>query len=101
MRKKIGIITLLVVVSVFFAGCAGEAPEEEVTQETDFLANVSPIVSVTGVVVPEQWATLSIANNGVVEELFVSEGDQVKRGDVLLRLDGQERLQAARDGAEL
>jgi HlyD family secretion protein len=102
-RSKYIVLVLVVLLSsVLLTACAGNAPEEEMaTTETNFLANVSPIVSVTGVVVPEQWATLSIANNGVIEELFVDEGDSVTAGDVLLRLDGQERLQAVRDGAEL
>ena len=99
--KSKNVILMLVMVVALLAGCAGNDPEENATPEAETLINVSPIVSVTGVVVPEQWATLSIANNGVVEELFVDEGDSVKTGEVLLRLDGQERLQAARDGAEL
>lgn len=99
-EMKKGLIFALMAL-VLLAGCGGEAPAEEVTTETDFLVDVSPIVSVTGVVVPEQWATLSIAKNGVVEELFVEEGDEVRAGEALLRLDGNEQLQAALDGAEL
>ena len=95
------VVLMILVVAAFLAGCASETPAEDVTPEAELLLNVSPIVSVTGVVVPEQWATLSIANNGVIEGLCVDEGDSVKAGEVLLRLDGQERLQAARDGAEL
>ena len=102
-RIKMKVVVILALLTVvLLTGCGGNAPEEEATTpETDFLANVSPIVSVTGVVVPQQWATLSIATNGVVEELYVDEGDVVKAGEALLRLDGLERLQAARDGAEL
>ena len=94
-------IVTLFVTAVFLGGCTGATSNVDPTPETEAFINVSPIVSVTGVVVPEQWATLSIANNGVIEELFVGEGDSVKAGDVLMRLDGIERLQAARDGAEL
>lgn len=102
-RNKIkAVVMLMLLTVVLLTGCGGNTPDEEATTpETDFLANVSPIVSVTGVVVPEQWATLSIASNGVVEELFVNEGDTVESGETLLRLDGLERLQAARDGADL
>ncbi len=99
-KKSSSLISALLVMALLLAGCAGMGKAEP-TPEVDFLANVSPIVSVTGVVVPAQWATLSIANNGVVEELFIAEGAVVKRGEALLRLDGQERLQAARDGAAL
>ncbi|MDX9864063.1 MAG: efflux RND transporter periplasmic adaptor subunit [Anaerolineaceae bacterium] len=95
------VVVMILMAAALLAGCEGGNPEGDAVPETEFLVNVSPVVSVTGVVVPEQWATLSIANNGVVEELFVDEGDSVKAGEVLLRLDGQERLQAARDGAEL
>ena len=96
---KVFMATLLML-ALLLTGCSGTGKTEP-TPEVDFLANVSPIVSVTGVVVPAQWATLSIANNGVVEELFIVEGAAVSKGEVLLRLDGQERLQAARDGAAL
>ncbi|MCD4671166.1 MAG: efflux RND transporter periplasmic adaptor subunit [Anaerolineaceae bacterium] len=100
--KMKDVVLLVLITAALLTGCAGKASKEETTTpEADFLANVLPIVSVTGVVVPEQWATLSIANNGVIEDLFVDEGDVVQAGEVLLRLDGQERLQAARDGAEL
>lgn len=99
-HKKRNIVLIVLVTAALLAGCGGTTNEEPIA-ETDFLADVAPIVSVTGVVVPEQWATLSIANNGVIEDLFVDEGDVVQAGEVLLRLDGQERLQAARDGAEL
>ena len=60
----------------------------------------SPIVSATGEIVPEQTALLSVKTGGVVADVLVSEGDTVKAGEVLVRLEGTEQLQAAVSGAQ-
>lgn len=98
--KNLKVVAVVLMTALLVGGCGGNA-DAQPTPEAGLLTDISPIVSVTGVVVPAEWATLSISNTGVVEELFVAEGDLVKKGEPLLRLDGQERLQAARDGAEL
>src|SRR5512143_2065049 len=46
----------------------------------------SPIVSVTGEVVPAQWTTLSFGQAGSVVDPLVKEGDIVKAGDVIAQL---------------
>ncbi|MCJ7703830.1 MAG: efflux RND transporter periplasmic adaptor subunit [Anaerolineales bacterium] len=59
------------------------------------LANLPPMVSAAGEIVPEQTALLSIKTGGVVAEVLVEEGDPVDEGQVLVRLEGTEQLQAA------
>jgi len=54
-----------------------------------------PIVSATGQVVPDRWATLSLPMGGVIEDLRVVEGDSVAQGELLLRLSGRAQLEAA------
>ena len=45
------------------------------------------VVSVTGEVVPAEWAELSIEIDGTVAEVAVKPGDVVRAGDLLVRLD--------------
>ncbi|HEY9076593.1 MAG TPA: efflux RND transporter periplasmic adaptor subunit [Anaerolineaceae bacterium] len=52
-------------------------------------------------VVPLKNATLSFSITGIVEEVYVKEGDLVKEGTILARLKGQERIKAAIAQAEL
>ena len=66
----------------------------------DAIQNFEPGVSATGVIVPEQFASLSVNVPGVVEEVFVSEGEQVEAGQALLRIRGGEQAQAAVAAAE-
>jgi HlyD family secretion protein len=83
----LGLVTLL---SACGATSADETPETEIALE-----NFTPIVSATGEVVPEQTALLSVKTGGVVADVLVSEGETVETGQVLVRLEGTEQLQAA------
>jgi multidrug efflux pump subunit AcrA (membrane-fusion protein) len=94
-NKKTLFMITIVIASLLLAACggAGEAPIEESTPDifTDFV----PVVSATGKVVPSDWATLSVANSGIVVDLAVEENDEVSAGQTLLQLDGIDRLNAA------
>jgi multidrug efflux pump subunit AcrA (membrane-fusion protein) len=59
------------------------------------LEDFTPIVSATGEIVPEQIALLSVKTGGVVADVLVEEGNEVDAGQVLVRLEGTEQLQAA------
>lgn len=80
---------LLIVGCSAFPG--GETPTPVPEPVDDFV----PIVSATGVVVPEQWAQLSMTGSGVVTEVAVEEDEMVSLGETLVRLEGQETLEAA------
>lgn len=55
-----------------------------------FLGGVSPAAeSLTGIILPVQDADLSFAVLGIVAEVKVREGEKVKAGQVLVRLDDQ------------
>jgi multidrug resistance efflux pump len=45
------------------------------------------VVSVTGEVVPAEWATVSAQAGGTAVEVLVEPGDEVAAGDLLVRLD--------------
>ncbi|NMB89810.1 MAG: HlyD family efflux transporter periplasmic adaptor subunit [Chloroflexi bacterium] len=68
-------------------------PEAELSFES--------VVSATGKVVPVQWATLSLAANGIVQSVDASEGQQLPAGQVILRLDGVEAMEAAVTTAQM
>jgi multidrug efflux pump subunit AcrA (membrane-fusion protein) len=92
---------MILMAGALLAACGGaaspETPSPAPSDSTDF----NPIVSATGVVVPEQWARLSVRASGQVVELPVTTGDTVEEGDLLLALDSRPALQAAVTAAEL
>lgn len=47
-----------------------------------------------GEAIPVQNVTLSFSANGIVDEVFASEGDQVSQGNLIARLKGLERQKA-------
>ena len=94
-------VAWIVVCSLILAGCgtSGEqaAPTPELYSAEDFQA----IIGATGVVMPEQWATLSMRGQGVVAEVLVVEGEHVVAGQPLVRLDGRVAAEAVVAAAEL
>lgn len=78
------VLAALLVGLIALAGCSGQAAATQTPQvATDFV----PVVSVTGKLVPAQWATVSAKIGGRVIEVLVEPGSQVKTGDPLMRLD--------------
>jgi HlyD family secretion protein len=98
---------LLIIVFVFLAGCGGQKPAaagaSATTQSTDEIAPVRTDSGVIaeGKVVPVDEASLSFITGGVIGEVLVAEGDTVQPGQPLMRLVGNEKLQAAISAADL
>jgi multidrug efflux pump subunit AcrA (membrane-fusion protein) len=92
-------LTLLVFAGILLAACSGLSPQATPTPEPETVDDVQPVVNATGKAVPTQYSRLGITLPGVVDEILVEEGDQVQEGDVLLRLKGEEDLNAAISGA--
>ena len=101
--KKIAVY--LVVISVMFAGimsgCKASATPE--VQATETIAPVLADLQVVaeGKVVPVRNATLSFISGGVVDDIFIVEGSNVKKDDVIAQLSGTERLESQLYAAEL
>jgi HlyD family secretion protein len=93
------LLTLLVFAGILLAACSGLSPQVTPTPEPETVEDVQPVVNATGKAVPAQYSRLGITLPGVVDEILVEEGDQVQEGDVLLRLKGEEDLNAAISGA--
>lgn len=65
-----------------------------------------PVISesrtrVEGRLIPQQNAVLSFGAPGRVQEVLVPEGSDIKKGDVIARLEGTQKAQAAITAAEL
>jgi HlyD family secretion protein len=85
---------------IFILSACSPAAEETISPEP-VAANLPPIVSATGEVVPEQEALLSVIAGGVVEDVLVEKGDTVSSGQVLVKLEGSEQQLAAVSATEL
>ena len=79
--------TIFLLATILFA--ASVAAEVPVQVETVSNRAVIKQINVTGTVTSPRTAVLSTAVAGLVAELTVDEGDRVKTGDVLLRLDAE------------
>lgn len=98
--KNIKQLTIITISLIFILSACSPAAEETATSEPIAPA-FSPIVSATGVVVPEQEALLSVSAGGVVEDTLVEKGDEVTAGQVLVQLEGSEQQVAAVSAAAL
>ena len=98
-NKRIIQMLLVTTLLVLLSAC-GAAQDTETPQEDIILQDFAPIVSATGEVVPERTAELSVKTGGVIAAVLVQEGDSVDAGQVLIRLEGTEQLQAAVSAAQ-
>lgn len=88
MKRFVWIIigaVLLVIVIVALRTCSGN-DGIEVSAELAKLRNITEIVSANGKVQPETEVKISSDVSGEIVELFVKEGDRVKKGALLCRI---------------
>ena len=88
-------IVMLAAIFVLLAACSGLSSQATPTPEALTVEEANPVVNATGKVMPAQYARLSVSLPGVVLEILVAEGDLVQQGGVLLRLKGEDDLNAA------
>ena len=93
-------LTLLTLSLIFILSACSPAAEEPSIPEP-VAVDLTPVVSATGEVVPEQEALLSVSVGGVIEDVLVVRGDTVSAGQVLLLLEGTEQQLTAVSAAEL
>jgi len=58
-------------------------------------------VEALGHLVPAQFSDLHFRTNGVIESILVKEGQEVQKGDILAKLEGEEQLKLAVSQANL
>lgn len=116
MRLKIVIpVVILLLVVIFWLTRDGENHNYGSTGETAEQAKIFPVevtkvafervehyLEAVGSFLPEDEVTISTEVEGIIKKRFVDEGDQVKRGDVLIKIDDEKfRLQVEETEASL
>lgn len=98
------LVTVLIIVVVITKGRGGEVTR--VATDKAEKRSIVEIVSASGKVQPEVEVKISSDVSGEIVELLVKEGDTVKKGDLLLRVDpviyqsAVERMQATLSGSQ-
>ena len=90
MKKIVIIVAAVVVIGVIIGVVAlvlNGGDDENVTAELTRTASVSILVQADGVVLPVRAAELSMDFGGVVDAVFVTESQNVQKGDVLATLE--------------
>lgn len=100
MRYTKVLITILILSLLALSACSG-GQETTPTPDDTAAEEFNPVVSATGRVVPVDWTALSLTTAGVVEQVLVSDNQTVSAGEVLVRLQGKEQLQAAVAAAQV
>jgi HlyD family secretion protein len=99
------VLVLMGLMAIGLVGCdgiTGQNSSGESTEPTTLPPVLSEgFITTEGKVVPVRFANLSFTISGAIAEVLVEEGDFVAEGDLIARLEGKERLEAAIVAAEL
>lgn len=96
MNKKVKItliiLGVLAIIALGYSVFKGlTAPKEVYGKEiAAYIGNIETSVSGSGTVVPKDKSELGKKSKGIVKEIFVTPGDEVKTGDILLTVDSTE-----------
>jgi len=102
MKKTTPIIFLFLTISIFIAGCASNAPKQDQTPKRTVkptaVAVQEPLVGpaysfyeTTSTLEPQYRAEIRSKASGVIQELFVEEGQKVEEGDLVLKLENSDQ----------
>jgi len=95
------IVALLTVIFLVFRRKGGGAKIENVATEKATKRTIIESVSTSGKIYPETEVKVSPDFSGQVTELRVSEGDKVKKGQILARINNRSSIEAPIDGVVL
>lgn len=94
--KNLHIIIITMFIAVAIASCGSIQPPGSQPEPTEIPVVISDTEIVAeGRIIPNEEVDLSFFTSGQVEELFVAEGDQVKKDDVVAILGNREEFEAA------
>lgn len=105
MKKKVILsITGAVLTAILLLGTA-RFDQSKFNNEIMTEATLAPVITGDGIysegeVIPGQKVSLAFASGGLIQQVLVNEGDQVKAGDVLIVSDSLIELQAALDASQ-
>lgn len=102
--KYVFIIIGLSLMIIFLSSCemlSKATPTPTQVVESTSYEPINKQVAAEGELVPVKYAELAFSISGIVEEIFVDEGEKVKAGDVIARLRGSEIIDAQIATAEL
>jgi len=86
-RNIVLFVVVLVVGSGIFAFFRGGDTVETIQTETVQRGDVAETVSVTGELIPEEYADLAFVSSGTIDAVFVALGDSVESGAKIASLD--------------
>jgi len=87
-KVGIGAVVLIVILTIAkMKGCLGNTDETKVTVEVIAKHDIIEIVSANGKVQPEVELKMSADVSGEIVELYVKEGDVVKKGTLLCKIN--------------
>ena len=108
MKKKIGIAVVIIIIGLVIAkkaGWIGSDDAMKVSVEAASKRDIVETVSASGKVQPEKEIKITADVSGEIVELLVKEGDVVKKGDLLCKINPEiylsslDRAQAAVNGS--
>ena len=102
-KKVAAILILMIILFVIVYVLVGNKQPQQHTGQDEPAQKAGKDVVATGSIVPNKYTALSFASTGLVEEIFVKEGQKVKQGAVLVRLaakDLQSKLLQAQANLE-
>ena len=101
MKRVKSFILIILVTSTLLAGCSLFSKDTNNEIVFDPVVTETGKLIVDGMLVPKQTSQILASVNEQIETLFVSEGDSVNQGDLLLKFEGGEAVQAKISAAEL
>lgn len=86
----LGIIIVLIVVSIANITASVPSKYRKITVSSAQKKNLTQTVTVEGVVVPNKKQVIDLNSNQKVLEVYVNVGQEIKKGDLILKVDNSE-----------
>ncbi|MFA8300976.1 MAG: efflux RND transporter periplasmic adaptor subunit [Hyphomicrobiales bacterium] len=88
-KKKllITLVVLIIIIIIIVLLTSGSKKETRVSSENPMYRSLTEIVSANGTLQPKVNVTISPLIGGEITELYIKEGDEVKEGDLLAKID--------------
>lgn len=82
-------------------GCSSKEEKQETKSNTEIIAEVNTVMGVGKVVPADGWTLLSANSSGIIKEIYVQEGDEVKADQALFRIVDNNNLDLNVDEAKV